>query len=315
MKTSEEMSKSVMEKVRAYEVHKAAVRKRVAAVSVTAAALAVCIFTGAAVTGNLRLGAAKAADNAVREEYDIEYGGGVDYEAEAAESVERTGEYSASDSKTNSKDANGAGIGNDTAFCSHEYNYHQIDGWLLDYVDESKEQRFIELFGRTEDYNRRFFMDYYGISKEDYWKIYDKESILADPDVYNIEYYNPDIWFSDDYYKNPLFVQEGKTAPEENSVIIRPEGDTIHTDRYFTICESLIDFVGEEKFNEFRNKYGGTADFNILKFIDEFGISKEDFKKCTETQLLATYGIYNTDYVYGTPEMQKEYFEKHIITK
>ncbi|MBR6360329.1 MAG: hypothetical protein IKS04_00905 [Clostridia bacterium] len=315
MKTSEEMSKSVMEKVRAYEVHKAAVRKRVTAVSVTAAALAVCIFTGAAVTGNLRLGAAKAADNAVREEYDIEYGGGVDYEAEAAESVERTGEYSASDSKTNSKDANGAGIGNDTAFCSHEYNYHQIDGWLLDYVDESKEQRFIELFGRTEDYNRRFFMDYYGISKEDYWKIYDKESILADPDVYNIEYYNPDIWFSDDYYKNPLFVQEGKTAPEENSVIIRPEGDTIHTDRYFTICESLIDFVGEEKFNEFRNKYGGTADFNILKFIDEFGISKEDFKKCTETQLLATYGIYNTDYVYGTPEMQKEYFEKHIITK
>ena len=315
MKTSEEMSKSVMEKVRAYEVHKAAVRKRVTAVSVTAAVLAVCIFTGAAVTGNLRLGAAKSADNAVREEYDIEYGGGVDYEADATESVERTGEYSASDSKTNGKDANGAGIGNDTAFCSHEYNYHQIDGWLLDYVDESKEQRFIELFGRTEDYNRRFFMDYYGIPKEDYWKIYDKESILADPDVYNIEYYNPDIWFSDDYYMNPLFVQEGKTAPEENSVIIKPEGDTIHTDRYFTICESLIDFVGEEEFNEFRDKYGGTADFNILKFIEEFGISKEDFKKCTETQLLATYGIYNTDYVYGTPEMQKEYFEKHIITK
>ena len=315
MKTSEEMSKSVMEKVRAYEVHKAAVRKRVTAVSVTAAVLAVCIFTGAAVTGNLRLGAAKSADNAVREEYDIEYGGGVDYEADATESVEHAGEYSASDSKTNGKDANGAGIGNDTAFCSHEYNYHQIDGWLLDYVDESKEQRFIELFGRTEDYNRRFFMDYYGIPKEDYWKIYDKESILADPDVYNIEYYNPDIWFSDDYYKNPLFVQEGKTAPEENSVIIKPEGDTIHTDRYFTICESLIDFVGEEEFNEFRDKYGGTADFNILKFIEEFGISKEDFKKCTETQLLATYGIYNTDYVYGTPEMQKEYFEKHIITK
>ena len=109
MKTSEEMSKSVMEKVRAYEVHKAAVRKRVTAVSVTAAALAVCIFTGAAVTGNLRLGAAKSADNAVREEYDIEYGGGVDYEADATESIEHAGEYSASDSKTNSKDANGAG--------------------------------------------------------------------------------------------------------------------------------------------------------------------------------------------------------------
>ena len=304
------MSKSVMEKVRAYEVHKAAVRKRVTAVSVTAAALAVCIFTGAAVTGNLRLGAAKSADNAVRDENYYGYAESIDSEIDGTKSAE----YEKNTAETVSESSE-AGVGNDTPFCSHVFGYHAIDGWLLDYVDESKEQRFIELFGRTEDCNRRFFMDYYGIPKEKYWEIYDKESILADPDVYNIEYYNPDIWFSDDYYKNPLFVQEGKTAPEENSVIIRPEGDTIHTDRYFTICESLIDFVGEEEFNEFRNKYGGTADFNILKFIDEFGISKEDFKKCTETQLLATYGIYNTDYVYGTPEMQKEYFEKHIITK
>lgn len=223
-----------------------------------------------------------------------------------------------SEKESDKKDNAVSQLGGDTPFCNHVFGYHSIDAWLFDYankINPEAEQNFILLFGRTEDCNRRFFMDYYGIPKEDYWNIYDKEFIIDNPNSFDINFYNPDIWFSDDYFKNPLFVQEGKVASEEGSVIIRPEDDTIHTDRYFTICGSLIDFVGEEKFNEFKAKYGGTENFNILNFIKEFNISKEDFKNCTETQLLVTYGVYNTDYIYGTEEMQKEYFEKHILTQ
>ncbi len=216
-----------------------------------------------------------------------------------------------------SQDTVDSEIGGDFEPCNHIYNYHQIDGWLLDYVDSFEPglyHKYADLFLKTEDFNRRAFMDYFGIPKEDYWKIYNKDSILAEPDAYNIEYYNPDVWFSDDYYKDPLFIQASKIAPEENSVTIKPKDDTIHTDRYFTICESLIDYVGEKEFNEFRNKYGGTADFNILKFVDEFDISRDDFEKLTQTHFADfTFSIYNSDYVYGTPEMQKEYFEKHIL--
>lgn len=313
MKTSEEMSKSVMEKVRAYEVHKAAVRKRVTAVSVTAAALAVCIFAGVAATGNLRMG--KAADSANKQDNHYEFSEETALYGEGTISNEADSESAEGSTESSAESA----IGGDFEPCNHVYNYHQIDGWLLDYVDTFEpglHQRYMDLFLKTEDYNRRAFMDYFGIPKEDYWKIYDKDSILADPDVYNIEYYNPDIWFSDDYYKNPLFIQEGKAAPEEGSVMIRPEDDTIHTDRYFTICESLVDFVGEEEFNKFKAKYAGTEDFNILNFIKEFNISKEDFESLTQTRFVDfTFSIYNSDYVYGTPEMQKEYFEKHIITK
>ena len=108
MKTSEEMSKSVMEKVRAYEVHKAAVRKRVTAVSVTAAALAVCIVAGAAASGNLRLGRAKAADNAVRDENYYGYAESIDSEIDGTKSAETFRENSDRNAVEKAEEANGA---------------------------------------------------------------------------------------------------------------------------------------------------------------------------------------------------------------
>lgn len=108
MKTSEEMSKSVLEKVRAYEVHRAAVRKRVTALSVSAAALAIVIFAGAAVTGNLGMGA-KSEDSVAREDNDIEYGIEIDPETDANASTEYVNESSASKSESAAEDPSGAG--------------------------------------------------------------------------------------------------------------------------------------------------------------------------------------------------------------
>ena len=108
MKTSEEMSKSVMEKVRAYEVHKAAVRKRVAAVSVTAAALAICLVAGAAASGNLHLGRAKSADNAVRDENYYGYAEGIDSEIDGTKSAETFRENSDRNAVEKAEEANGA---------------------------------------------------------------------------------------------------------------------------------------------------------------------------------------------------------------
>ena len=63
MKTSEEMAKSVADKVRIYEEKRAVIRKRITAAGVTAAVLTVCIVIGAVSSGRLDLGA-KSADPA-----------------------------------------------------------------------------------------------------------------------------------------------------------------------------------------------------------------------------------------------------------
>ena len=57
------MTKSVMDKIHTAQARRAALNKRITAVSVTAAALAVCLIAGFAASGGLRMGR-KAADTA-----------------------------------------------------------------------------------------------------------------------------------------------------------------------------------------------------------------------------------------------------------
>ena len=209
------------------------------------------------------------------------------------------------------------GIGDDTPYCGHTNDYHTLDGNAIDYVNNLESgaaDKYIDLFGETEDCNIRAFMDYFGIPKQDYWKLHNKEFMLQYPDFYDMNVYDPDRWFADDYYEDPYFIRESETAPDAGSVMIKPSADTNHTDRYYTIHGALIKFVGQEKFDEFKNKFGGTEDYNVLNFIKYFSIRKDDFSKCTDLPE-ENYGIYNTEYVYGTAEMQKEYFEKHILTE
>lgn len=205
-------------------------------------------------------------------------------------------------------------IGGDEPLCNHEYHYHTIDGCFTEYVDKYApgwSHKFIDMFGYTEDCNIRFFMDYFGIPKEKFWIIVGSHASNLGIDYE--DFFNTDRWYADNYATNEYFITDDNPAPDSESVIIRPENDTIHTDRYFTIHKSLINLVGEEYFNEFKEKYGGTECFNVLYFIDYFKISRESFETCMEEQRKTSFNIYNVNYVYGTEEQQKMYFEKHII--
>lgn len=222
-----------------------------------------------------------------------------------------TGKVSEEITNTESYEEN---IGGDDYICNHEYYYHTIDGCFISYVDKHSPgwfDKFVDMFGRTEDCNIRFFADYFGIRKENFWSIVGSNA--SDFGIDYADFYNTDRWYADDYATNGFFITDDNPAPDSGSIMIRPENDTIHTDRYFTIHKSLIDFVGEERFNEFKEKYGGTEYFNVLNFIDYFNISRESFEICMEEQRKTSFNIYNVDYVYGTEEQQKMYFEKHII--
>lgn len=211
------------------------------------------------------------------------------------------------------------GIGGDFIWCCHSFFYHSINGDLYEFIEEKSPgafDKFGEMFSPTEDFNVRFCFDYFGIPKEMWWEIFNKEYIMENYSDEDKLFYDADLWFSDTYYMEDAFLVEPGVCPEADSVYIRPEGDDIHTDRYFTIHPSLINYVGEDKFEEFKNKYAGTEDFNILNFIKYFNISKETFSELTETKAPGTgkiYYIYNTEYVYGTEEMQRQYFERQPL--
>lgn len=212
------------------------------------------------------------------------------------------------------------GIGGDgISLCCHIPQYHAIEGFVFEFINKKSPgafDKFEELFSYTEDFNTRFCFDYFGIPKEMWWEVNDKELVSKHREDYEMFFYDADLWFSDTYYKEDVILLEPGVATDADSVFIRPKGDNIHTDRYFTIHPSLINYVGKDKFEEFKNKYAGTEDFNILNFIKYFNISKETFSKLTETKEPRTeiiFYIYKTEYVYGTEEMQKQYFEKQPL--
>ena len=207
--------------------------------------------------------------------------------------------------------------GNDVVSCNHIWEYHGIDSFYLNYVEERAPgwtDKFSDMFIKTEDFNLRVFADYFGISKVVLSRIVSQE--IIDFKIAEGVYSKADdieLWYTDNYSINRNFLVDDNPAPDSGSVMIRPENDTIHIDRYFTIHKSLIVFVGEERFEEFKELYGGTDGFNVLNFIDYFHISRERFANIMEEQRKTSSYIYNVDYVYGTEEQQKIYFEKHII--
>lgn len=80
--------------------------------------------------------------------------------------------------------------------------------------------------------------------------------------------------------------------PETKSVTIRDPKNITHTNHYFTIDYKLIEYVGKDKFEEFKNKFAGTEDFNIVKFVKYFDISKEEFLEIYKEKWTNGYQIY-----------------------
>lgn len=117
------------------------------------------------------------------------------------------------------------------------------------------------------------------------------------------------LWTSADRESDPRLILPGFEAPQTDTVTLRPEGDDVHTDRYFTIDGCLIEYVGADRFLEYKKTTGGSPDFNILTFISRFGLTRWD--------VIAAFSQYRgfdgppypycVDRLFGTDSQRDEY--------
>ncbi len=205
----------------------------------------------------------------------------------------------------------------------------QLDGkYLPEGTDtEALLNDYIELFDRTEDFHNSGFMDYYGIPSQayiEYWTLKEEAYVKngGDSETFKFRYATElafDAWFSSTVIPadQPVFInQEIYTYDDPISVFIRCEEDTLHTNRYYTINGFLVEYVGEEKFQEFKDKYAGTQEFNIISFVDYFDITKEEFDSVFESKDYHDWVLpYHSEYIYGNEEMQKLYFERQLVVE
>ena len=181
---------------------------------------------------------------------------------------------------------------------------------FVEYGIIAKEQydSYYDIFDKTAEKGIPDFIDYFGITREEYGNVYFRE---RDANKYNSEYYESfngnryyEIWYDDyeDYGDVELFVHPDYDWPETRSVTRKY--DNSHTRRYYTIDWRLIEYVTPERFKEYEKEFGGTENFNVIHFVNYFKIDKSEFLEIYPD----IWKYYNPDYVYGTKEMQDMYF-------
>ena len=199
-------------------------------------------------------------------------------------------------------------------------------GYVPSTVDLNQmQENYVVLFGGTEDGNNIAFMDYYGIPDEAYTTYWKNKQTLASGDAKAAETFseefkiemNYDAWFSKETIPadRSEFINPSYKYEDPVSVFIRCSTDKYHTDRYYTINGFLIEYVGEDNFDVFKEKYAGTEEFNILNFIKYFSISQEEFDSIYNSKDYHSLSVpYKSEYIYGSKELQDLYFVRHTIT-
>jgi len=123
--------------------------------------------------------------------------------------------------------------------------------------------------------------------------------------------FHREAWYREDFWNHEDFKTYAELAnPDEIQDYYTSLADRGgYTKYYYIIDRILIEHVGVDAFNAWLDSVGD-KDQNIVKFIEYFEITREVYNS-----LCANHNItpYNPDYLFGTPEMQDEYFKVHPL--
>jgi len=227
------------------------------------------------------------------------------------------------------------GNGGDTSDGKHVQYYYGIDGKFIDEIisREIFENHFRPLAECTKRNNMSMVCEYYGITKEEYMELYTFEDYKAPygeaPFVllWNLDSYRFDAIFSDKPWDHPDYLLPLYTPPEIDDYYTEIADRNGYMRDYYIIDRLLIEYVGVDAFEEWLEEKED-IDQNIVEFVKDFGITREIYEDIyRETCFVEASKIgfdykdywqmlpYNPDYLFGTPEMQEEYFTVHPLEK
>ncbi len=220
----------------------------------------------------------------------------------------------------------------------HRAYYFNIDGLLLtEYVNEkagsSIYDEYLMLFNETTDINVPALCEYYGITKEEYVANCNKfieefgKSKEGEIPIYlmlRLPSFRYDTIFSEEYWNHSDYLLNDYVTPEIDDHYTSLDDRNGYTKRYYIIDRRLIEYVGVDEFEEWLDSASDTEQ-NIIEFVEHFGITREIYediyrKDCWQEATEHTVARwlflpYNPDYLFGTPEMQEEYFTVHPLEK
>ncbi len=214
----------------------------------------------------------------------------------------------------------------------HLSYYEGIKDPIAGYINEKAgtdkfngilENEYADMFERTEDCHTAAVIEYYGITKEEYVALLNS-TLPAAPEgeqpniMHPLFVYRYDALFAEQYWNHPDFLLSDYVVPEIDSYYTSLEDRGGYTKRYYRIDRLLIEYVGVDEFKKWLDEKED-VDQNILDFVEYFGITRgiyEDiYRETCYDQYTGNWRMlpYNPDYLFGTPEMQDEYFRIHPL--
>ena len=227
----------------------------------------------------------------------------------------------------------------------YRYNeaFHNISNTLSKLVSDDKNifESFVNIFSGG-GLSTGLFCEYYGITEEEYKAFCEQQDYYKQTtskieairtqikngeavDENDLCLYADALWelHFGDYRNNKVFYNEYFDADKCKDLTLLPSDSCNHISLYHTIDHRLLEYVGAVNTMEFRDKFGGSEDFNIVKFVEYFDIDKEEYKSIIEKYSAesADDGIiylvspfpYPIDYLYGDEAAQKLCFEVHKL--
>ncbi len=177
------------------------------------------------------------------------------------------------------------GTGGDENACTeHSFEYHNIDGYLLDLVSQEEMNRFTQKF-RGEDMTVLAFVEYFGISREEFitamrWEdMLDMTALQHHPNApYTYGQFVEAIYGDDAELTAWVFDADTLQYPETEDVYLFDGVCEEHQPEYHRINGELIEYVGEETWNAYLAAYKDKGEeANILTFVAFCGLTREEY--------------------------------------
>ena len=156
----------------------------------------------------------------------------------------------------------------------------------------------------TENWNYGFLIEYYGITEEQWRDWVDELYPVENRGYKNLEW-QYDLWFRSRYEESLLTISLRYNFPEVRTYYGERIDETYNS-IYYKIDRKLILKVGVDKFEKFLEKYEGTKDCNVMKFIKEFNLTKDDlaeiYNRSAEENEFRQIMPYNVKMMFDDPD-------------